>query len=228
MPPSVRVLAKLIKAEKTRSVREGTNPSHLVDVYRDGRRILRVGMNEPDDAVTVLYNAPGAMFADRINVAADSWEARTETNPITGKAWVLGDMEQIAQEDLGLHRGILREGIMLMSFTRDGTAWAGRHFYTHDRDANRITWEPEPVAMNSEGGRFPAVAKDGFARPDLLDEMIKIVGVPPSEVDVEALKRKCAVTWVLHLPSDRFRVIEGPKGPPLSPDLPTILTKGFR
>jgi hypothetical protein len=228
MPPTMRTLAKLMKVEKTRSVREGTNPSHLVDVYRDGRRILRVGMGEPDDAVMVLYNAPGAMFADQINVAADSWEARTETNPITGKSWELGDMDQIAREDLGLHRGILREGIMLMSFDRDGEGWAGRHFYTHDRETNRITWEPEPVSMNAEGGRFPAVAKDGFARPDLLDELVKRLGAPPEGVDVEVLKRKCAVTWVLHLPRDRFKVIEGPKGPPLSPDLPTMLTKGFR
>jgi hypothetical protein len=42
-----------------------------------------------------------------------------------------------------------------------------------------------------------------------------MLGPPPEGVSVESLAAKVAVSWVLMLPA-HYRIIEGPKGPPLA------------
>lgn len=226
LPSPLRSLAAAMKVAKNRSVRGGADPWHIVDAYRAGRRILRVAVPEPEDCLTVFYNAPGAMSADYIAVAADSWVSTSATNPITGEGWEFGDMQRIVEQDLGLHRGLIEERIMLAGFARDGDSPMGLMRYVSNRAARTITWSPPIVCDRSDGadgiapGRFPRVAREGFARPDLLAEVVDLIGEPPEGYDVEEMRRRAAVTWVLGLPSEKFRVIEGPKGPPLASGIP--------
>lgn len=215
LPPLLRSLAAAIKAEKNRSVRTGTDPSHLVDIFRHGKRILRVAVPEPEDCLRVLYNAPGAMSADYVAVGADSWTATGPTNPITGRPWEIGDMDRMVAEDLGLHRGLVTEQIMISGFARNGESPMAVIPYEHDREGATIRWLPPMVSESSDGGRFPSAAADGFARPDIVAELIEVLGEPPEGCDLEPLRRKAAVTWVHGFP-EHYRVMQGPKGPPLS------------
>lgn len=68
----------------------------------------------------MLYNAPGAMHADYIAVGADAWQSNDRANPITGGDWETGDMQRMVRDDLGLHRGLIGEQLLLHGFERGG------------------------------------------------------------------------------------------------------------
>jgi hypothetical protein len=222
VPPTLLALGRVAKAAKDRAVKRTNGEAmHLVDVYRASKRLLRVALPTVEDVLGVLHHAPRGLCADSIVCAVDTWESSAPANPITGEEWQFGDMERIVERDLGLRRGLIREGLLLFGFERDGTEHQARWRYTHDREAATITWEPGGfVACVGAGGRFPRVAAEGFAQPTVLDEATEIMGPPPEGVDMEKLLRMYVVSWVLACPKD-WRVIEGPKGPPLTGALPS-------
>jgi hypothetical protein len=214
IPPTLAALGRLARTEKERTVRRGEDTMHFVDVYRAGKRILRVAVPDGDDVAGLLYNAPAPLCADYIAMAADAWGSRDPANPITGQGWRLGDMHKIAHHDLGLHRGLLRESIWLSGFERDGTRTARELRYRHDRQARTITWTDEIEAEVTEVGRFPDAARKGFARPTAREAVFEHLGPPPEDCDLDDLLNRLAVSWVLSLPRT-WRVLEGPKGRPL-------------
>jgi hypothetical protein len=215
LPPTLRLLAALMRVEKTRAVRSADGQvMHHVDAYRKGERVFRVAVPNPEDCLNVLYNAPGAIGVDYLVVGADVWSAKGGGNPITGREWEIGDMDRIAKNDLGLHRGILGEHIGLWGFERGGTTVTAMMGYDHDRSHSRITWSTPEILESSGIGRFPRVAREGFERPDIFALAADLVGPPPEGYDTEHLIRKCAVSWVLAMPK-HYRIIESPKGPPL-------------
>lgn len=218
MPPTLAKLDRAMKVVKTRAVRQSEDGqvAHLIDVYRAGERVLRVAATYAEDCLEILYNAPGATCADYIAMAVDSWGASQPTNPITGKTWEFGDMDSIARNDLGVERGLVREAISLFGFERDGTEQIADHPYTHDRAARKITWSEPRVGKPSGVGRFPRVAREGFARPTMAEEMVARLGPPPDGM-LDDLIRKTSVSYALRLGPDII-VLEGPKGPPLDPD----------
>jgi hypothetical protein len=208
-------LFALMKAEKTRAVKRSTEGEvhDFVDVYARGRRQLRVGTTGADETLGVIYSAAPIFGADRLVVAVDAWHTKRQTNPVTGATWKLGEMGKLVRDDAGLDRGLVDEGIEVMSLDRDGNDALFQMLYDRDRGARTITWsEPEPLELG--GGRFLHVAREAFARPTALDIVLEQVGPPPESVDLDALLDKMAVTWALALPH-HFRILESPKGPPL-------------
>lgn len=214
VPPTMRSIVSAMRAEKNRAVRKDAFAYHHIDVYRSGKRILRVAVPEPTDCLDLLCRAPSAMCADYIIVAADSWTADRLDNPINGKEWKLGDMQRIVSEDMGLERGLIREGIMAIGVERGGAVTSVILRYTNDRAKRKIIWDRmEPYETGD--GRFPHYATEGFAQPTIVEQALAEVGPPPEGYDMEDLIRKASVTYVLALP-DHYRVIEGPKGQPLA------------
>jgi hypothetical protein len=205
-----------MKAEKSRSVRKGQPSRHLVDLYRNGKRILRVGVFDAEDLLEIMWQGPGAMVADQIAIAADAFKSASTVNPITGEPWGPGGMQRAAQEDLALHRGLVDEEIYLACWRRDGTSHIASMPYTHDTKRRRVKWAPIDTHSDMTGmtGRFPHVARDAFAQQTVIDAAIEQLGPPPDDVDLDAVAQQCAVEWVLTLPPS-IVVIEGPKGPGL-------------
>lgn len=216
IPAPIRSLAAAMKAEMSRSLRLGIDPMHHIDVIRDGKRILRVGVPDPDDVLQVLYHAPGAMCADYIAVAADSWLSTDLTNPITGERWAAGDMAEVVHMDLGLHRGLIDEGLIILGFPRGGTPDSASLDYTRDSRTKKYRWATLTMVEPLDG-RFQTAAENGFARPTVIEATAEVAGPPPGDYDVGELEQKCAVSWVHQFPP-RFRIIEAPKGPPLIGD----------
>ena len=208
-------LFRKARSMKNNAVRrlDGDIP-HLVDIYRNDARVARLAAVFTEDVLTIMYQAPGACCADRLVLAVDTWASQDQINPVTGKQWEFGDMDRIAEHDLGVHRGLLMEAIGLMSFRRDETYDAMQVNYHHDRYARKITWD-EPIDFISKGGRYPRVAGEGFERETIVEATIKIAGPPPPGFDLEAMIRKASVSWVGML-GDNIRVMEGPKGPGLT------------
>lgn len=213
MPPTLASLATRMKADKARAVRRGEDVTHIVDVYRNGKRVLRVGVPDAEDILNLLWNAPGAMCADYIATACDAYEGAGATNPINGQPWRLGGMARAVEQDMALERGLVKEQITLVGFERAGATPGTCLPYKHDRGRRRIEWGT-PYPYEAAGGRFPLAAADGFARPTLIEEMVRIAGPVPPDYDLNELIRRASVTYALRLP-DHWRVIEGPKGPPL-------------
>lgn len=182
MPPSFASLAALARKQKSVAARnphtEG-NVLHLIDFERDGRRIVRAGFPEPDELLEAVMAGAPKVAADAILIAADSFNTLKTgdeglINPITGKKWELGDMNEIAEQDLAVERGILGEGIILMRFERDGNWIAGTLGYTYDRRRRRFRWDKTTYWTGAESdakaeqldmqARFPAVARQAFAQ----------------------------------------------------------------
>jgi hypothetical protein len=205
-----------MKAEKSRSVRKGQPSRHLVDLYRNGKRILRVGVFDAEDLLEIMWQGPGAMVADQIAIAADAFKSASTVNPITGEPWGPGGMQRAAQEDLALHRGLVDEEIYLACWRRDGTSHIASMPYAHDTKRRRVKWAPidTDYSRDKVTGRFPHVARDAFAQQTVIDAAIEQLGPPPDDVDLDAVAQQCAVEWVLTLPPS-IVVIEGPKGPGL-------------
>lgn len=222
-PPTLAALGRLAHAEKERTVRRGEEVAHFADVYRAGKRILRVAVPNADDLLNLLYNVPAPLCADHIAIAADVWDSKRPVNPITGEEWRLGDMGRIADHDDGVRRGLVGESIMLLGFERDGTLTTRQRRYHHDRQARTIRWTDGPDGVEIEAvasaGRFPGVARDGFARPTAREAVFEHVDPAPEGYDVDDLLNRFAVSWVLKLPRE-WRIIEGPKGRPLDVSWP--------
>jgi hypothetical protein len=216
IPPTLRLLARTMKATKVAAVRSGREVDHLlVDVYRSGKRVMRVAVPTAEDCLVLLTLAPGAVMADYIAMAADVWGSSSGTNPITGRAWELGEMGKVVSEDLGLHRQIIQEKLLVLGFARDGRVYGGTQNYEHDRTRHTITWQ-DLIPVGRNDGRFPKAALDGFSRRTVLEAVLEVTGGQrPDGFNVEAFAQKCAATWVLQFPGN-YRVIEGPKGPPLA------------
>lgn len=182
MPASLAALAALARKQKSVAVRNPYTEGevlHLVDFERDGRIIVRAGFPEPDELLEAVLAGVPRVAADAVVIAADSFTT-TKTgdagliNPITGKKWELGDMNEIAEKDLAVERGILAEGLALMRFERDGSWIAGTLGYTFDRRRRRFRWEKTCYWIGAESdakaeelemqARFPAVARKAFAQ----------------------------------------------------------------
>jgi hypothetical protein len=208
-------MARVEKERAVRSSRAGET-LHYVEVHRDGRRVLCVGVPDPPDVLGLLNSAPAVMCADSVGIAVDSWGADGPTNPISGKRWELGDMEKIVEQDLGLARGLVREQLTVMGFERGGGEACGQLFYTHDREARTIWWGADAFEPGEAiDGRFLLAGRAGFDRPTVIDVATRVLGPPPDDMDLDDLINRSGVSWVLTFPRT-WRVVHGPKGPPLN------------
>jgi hypothetical protein len=218
LPPSLAKIGRVAKTEKIRSVRHDDGQiMHYADVYRGGKCLLSIAVPQPDNLVGLLQNAPGAMTADYVAIAADAWGATGGTNPITGQEWGRGDMDRIAQHDLGVHRGILREHIMVMGFERAGSEVLHLMHYEHDRENGRITWPETSTSTEGIDGRFPDAARFGFGRPTIVEIATGLLGPLPDDLPEDEFIDKAAVSWVLEVArQDEAVILRGPKGPPLA------------
>jgi hypothetical protein len=182
MPASLASLAGLARKQKSIAARNPYTQGeilHLMDFERAGRRIVRAGFPEPDGLLGAMLVGAPMVAADAITIAADTF-ATVKTgdagliNPITGKKWKLGDMNEIAEKDLAIERGLLVEGLSFMRFERSGHWCAGTLKYVYDRRRRRIRWgeasywdgdESDRKAEELEmQARFPAVAREAFAK----------------------------------------------------------------
>lgn len=182
MPASLAPLAALAKKQKALAARNPHTKGevlHLIDFERGGRRIVRAAFPEPEELLDAMMTGAPMVAADAVCVAADSFTTVKAgdaglVNPITGKKWELGDMNEIAAKDLAVERGILAEGITLMRFHRDGSWIAGVLGYTFDRRRRLFRWDKashwngvESDAMAEKldmRARFPNVAREAFAQ----------------------------------------------------------------
>lgn len=182
MPASFASLAAVARKQKSVAARNPHTEGevlHLVDFERGSRRIVRAGFVEPDELLEAVLIGVPKVAADAVVIAADSFTTvktgdKGLINPITGKKWELGDMNEIAEKDLAVERGILAEGLALMRFERGGSWIAGTLGYTFDRRRQRLRWDKASYWTGAESdaraeqlemqARFPTVAREAFAR----------------------------------------------------------------
>jgi len=180
MPPSLAPLVALARKQKGVAVKNPhTNGEvlHFIDFERDGVRVIRAGWRQPDEILACMRVGVPLLAADAVIIAADSYCStgtgeRATVNPITGKQWKLGDMDEIAHNDLAVERGLIAEGISVMRFERRGGWVAGTLPYTHDRNRRRLRWGQASYYYGTESdrlaeeldmqARFPALAREAF------------------------------------------------------------------
>jgi hypothetical protein len=187
LPTQFADIAAAAQRVKIRAVRRGESFPHLLDVERDGRRLLRVGCcSTSDKFLAVIAAAIPVAAADAVTIAMDVWGSpravgAAATNPITGKPWELGDMDRMARMDAGVERGLLVESIHLMRYERSGDWTGGSLAYIHDRDTDALVWgdhtfwngpqvEEQAATMGmTQTGRFPSVLAKAFAERPAID-----------------------------------------------------------
>lgn len=225
VPPELRDLYAYLRRRKATEVRRRAEGLPvLIDVERDGRRLARLEAPSPEAALDVIARAPAALDAEALGVAFDAWMSTSPTNPVKGRDWNHGDMDEIANLDAGLERGLLREALNVNRITRAERRWTGVTLqYTHDRDRARLTWggvikgeyRDDPAGPI---GRFPRVALEAFARPAFADEVARFApdlgGPDEVAAQFKRHRRRLDVTAVRML-ARWARVIEGPDGPGL-------------
>jgi hypothetical protein len=211
MPASLAALTALAKKQKSLAARNPLTEGevlHLVDFERGGRRIVRAGFPDPDVLLEAVMAGVPQVAADAVVIVADSFATarggdKAEINPITGKRWELGDMNEIAEKDLAVERGILIEGLTVMRFERDGNWLAGTLAYTFDRSRRRIRWGETSYWTGAESdaraeqldleARFPKVARKAFTQELAIavygqsdtDEERDLLGSVQHRLDVE-------------------------------------------
>jgi hypothetical protein len=226
MPASLSHLASLARKQKSIAARNPHTQGevlHLVDLERDGRRIVRLAFPEPEELLEAVTTGVPMLAADAVTIAADTYATvntgdKALINPITGKKWQLGDMNEIAQKDLAVERGILVEGLSLMRFERDGFWLAGTLKYTYDRRRRRIKWgeavywdgaesdrKSEELQMQA---RFPAVIRRAFTK----ELGVAVYGRPTTDEDrdlVDRLQHRLDVEYAREIEQIAL-LLEGP------------------
>ncbi len=199
VPAEFRDIVALARRQKSVAIRNRHTKGavlHIIDFERSGRRIVRAGWPTPEGVLATMSVGVPMLGADAVTVAADSYVAAgergvAEVNPITGKDWRLGDMDEIAEKDMAIERGLISEGISLMRFERSGRWSAGSLAYVHDRARNRLVWGDLEFQTHSDqmkdealqvGARFPSVAQESFARQTSMD-LLDAIGEPDHDVD---------------------------------------------
>jgi hypothetical protein len=227
VPPELRDLYRYTRRRKAVEVHRGAEAMPvIVDLERNGARVVRLEAPSPEDALEVMGRGPMALDADALAVGFDAWRSRSPTNPVKGRRWDFGDMDEIAALDAGLERGLLAEGLHINRITRAERRWTGVLVdYVHDRAQGRLTWAGVEVVEyrdnRDEGpvGRFARVALEAFDRQpfaELVTAQAEAEGAPAGFVDAMfgEHRRRVDVTAV-RLLAQYARVIEGPDGPGL-------------
>lgn len=121
------------------------------------------------------------MGCDVVSIATEAWTATDpETNPITGKRWESGQMEDVAYNHDGLAKGWITEMLNIMTVNRAGDLSSGLIKFTVTMKRSSlgiISWDLEwgdEVRMDSTGEGEDAIAG---VIPETLIELMNEVDV---------------------------------------------------
>lgn len=228
VPPELRDLVAYARRRKAVEVHRGAEAMPvIVDLERDGRRVARFEAPSPEDALEVIARGPMALAADALGVGMDAWRSSAPANPVKGRPWEFGDMDEIARLDAGLERDLLTEGLHVNRMTRAERRWVGVLVdYVHDRQRGRLTWAGVEAVEYCDDrdagpvGRFVRVALEAFDRPPFEELVADESSARSSAEDIDAVgmfrhhRRRVDVSAV-RLLAQFARVVEGPDGPGL-------------
>lgn len=167
-------LAQWGRSAKERAVRsypDSGDIPNLVDLERDGQRILR--FTTPGVAeilLAAMYTSIPVVAADAIGLVVDSWMHVSNSpdmiNPYTGRPFALGDMERAVKMDSALEAGVIQEGIIALRGYRHKPSEQMTMYYVHDRQSGQLAWGRVDDRWDSDEmghmGRFTAVMAEAF------------------------------------------------------------------
>lgn len=155
----------------TASVAKGAEFSPMVMVIRDDRMVAQImpGAGDGGNVAKVARVAAASFGADELLMVSDTYMASGQDtlNPITGKDWRPGEMEDVVNHHRGLEQGFVVEALLVFH-TGYGVA---NHMVSlpYKRHGKRVEWLP-PDDMEDgykdqrvNGGRFANVF-DGLTR----------------------------------------------------------------
>lgn len=178
VPPELAQIAELARRNKAAAHRKGDPDAtiwHLVDFERDGKRVMRVSCCDAEDMYYAVTEGVPALAADAVCLAVDVWSMQSGSptdprNPVSGQPLRLGDMDEIAKEDLGVERGLMQELLQFVRVDRSGTWRIVSLPYENDRAARRIKWgEAEEMDVGA-ARKLAAQRGHGMRMVDLIDE----------------------------------------------------------
>jgi len=145
----------------------------IVRAYRaDGTRIGEVvspTVNRDDGLVAAMMMA-NVFIAEVIWMAVDARVTSEVNNPVTGKPWKIGEMQDLAKVGLDVS-GLLQETIVLMSFQRDGTVDGLQLPYRVE--GKTVRWEEPFTPDQTIGMLVDAVIDKAFKGPSMVDAAIR-------------------------------------------------------
>jgi len=107
---------------------------------------------------------------DTIVLVSDTYEATIPNNPLTGKIWNAGEMEQVALHHNGIEKGWVTDCLTVIVFRRDGHQSSVMMPYSVKR--RQVTWK-ETIQVDSREpgmqmeGRLSEMFSDVSTLPDL-------------------------------------------------------------
>lgn len=175
-------LAAHVAAAKTtlgHTVAKGEPFAPMVMVIRGDRMVAQIipGTGDGGMIAKTARVAAASFGADELVMVSDSYAAAgpTMTNPVTGKEWQHGDMEDLVNNHRGLERGFVTEAIVVFVTGRDRPDHLVILPYVRHIDGT-VTWRDD--ITDAVDGRDGAQALPGGRFTGLFDGLTPEMRVP--------------------------------------------------
>lgn len=191
--------------KEQRVARGGTDVDSCLAVYRGDDLAALIFPELPQNRDAMLWcarMAAGGFCADVIALTMETWYASAgrTTNPLTGKQWGPGEMQDAADNHDGVAKGWIADALMVQVYNRAGdTAQITMPYSIKKR---RVLWG-EPV--RDEGVDHAGYVYEfmiGIMKEETIDHAVHSVGVDPQRdlgLDIEQARAHadCAVAKVM-------------------------------
>lgn len=125
---------------------QGRNFAPMVMVIRDGRMVAQIIPGEGDGAIVAKTArvAAASFGADELLLVNDTYMADgpDRLNPVTGREWQHGDMEDLVHNHDGIAKGWVTEALMVLVTGRDQPDHMASLPYVRHPDGT-VTWSPD-------------------------------------------------------------------------------------
>jgi len=162
----------------------------MIMVYRDDLMIARVMPNSPgSDGGAVIHFAAQisvALFrATDLVIVMDSYHSNLLINPMTGKEWEHGEMNDLADNHDGRAHGWVTDSITMILEDRAGANALVEMPYSVD--GKTVRWKGEPILFGLPGGDSSGHAGGGRLS-GLFEPPPDMPVVPDSLTDLDAAR----------------------------------------
>lgn len=138
---------------------EGWNPDikMIVEGFRGDRPVIMLMPLDTgrDEVLRAGYAAATMFGCDTLSITHESWQTGERLNPLTGKDWEVGDMQDLAENHDGIAKGWIAEALMSYAVNRAGDLVSGfQKFVMHGDNENGYTveWTETQVLPAEQSG----------------------------------------------------------------------------